>query len=88
MLNTNDERNCPPLILRRFSSWYGRMWAEKVTRHSQRDLVGTEEKCEYEAFVTDPCTCGMWIAQIGSDVERRKTADAGFVANYDRQGCP
>jgi hypothetical protein len=32
---------------------------KKVTRHSQGDLVEKEEKCEYEAFVTDPCACGI-----------------------------
>jgi hypothetical protein len=45
---------------------------KKVTRHSHVDLVEKEEKYEYEAFVTDPCACGMGIAEITSDVEERK----------------
>jgi hypothetical protein len=55
------------------------MCTEKVTRQSQRDWVGTEEKYEYEAFVTDPSTCGRGGTEITSDVEKRKTCRAGLL---------
>lgn len=65
-----------------------RMCAEKATRHSQRDRVGTEEKCEYEAFVTDPCTCGFGIAKIASDVEKEKSCLYRLCRKLRSAGSP
>lgn len=48
------------------------------------DLIGTGEKCEYEAFVTDSGTCGLGIAEISNDVERRKPA--ALAASYGLRG--
>jgi len=44
-----------------------------VTRHSQKDQVEKEEKCQYEAFVTDPCTCGLGSPEITNNVGKKKT---------------
>jgi transcription initiation factor TFIIIB Brf1 subunit/transcription initiation factor TFIIB len=56
-----------------------------VTRHSQRDLVEKEEKCEHEAFVTDPCTIGWGSAEITSNLEK-KTFEPGFCSNLRSAG--
>ena len=49
---------------------------KNVSGHIQGDLVGKEEKCEYEAFVTDPFTCGLGFAETISNAEKERTREA------------
>jgi hypothetical protein len=53
--------------------------AEEGDPAQARGLVETEEKCEYEAFVTDLFTYGRG-AEVTSNVEKKIFAMQGFVA--------
>jgi len=53
-----------------------------MSLHSRRNLVGKEEKCEYEAFVTDPRTPGWGSLndrQCRKEENRRTEAFVGKV---------
>ena len=70
---------------------------KKVVRQSQRNLVEKEEKCEYETFVTDLCACELGLAEMTSNVEKKKTrrsrplsqvsVDSGVLEPAEPIGC-